>query len=111
MNAPYCRDDQLRRRTSSSYNSGELYVHKTVYIRLAPGVKVRLGRRGARVGVGPRWLRFWFGKGGRGVSTGAGPVSAYRPGPPPQEAALASNASAPPGARGVHPAPQPADRG
>ena len=52
----------------------------SIYIRLLPGVKVRIGRRGrTRVGIGPRWLRFWSGAGGRGVSTGAGPVSVYRP--------------------------------
>jgi hypothetical protein len=43
----------------------------SVYLRIAPGLKVRIGR--------PRWLRFWAGAGGRGVSTGAGPVSMYRP--------------------------------
>ena len=50
-----------------------------IYIRLMPGVKVRIGRRGrVRVGLGPRFLRRWMGAGGSGWSTGAGPVSAYR---------------------------------
>lgn len=42
-------------------------------------VKVRHTKRGWRVGIGPRWLRFWEGAGGEGVSTGAGPFSYYRP--------------------------------
>ena len=29
--------------------------------------------------VGPRWLRAHFGSGGTGISTGAGPVTYYRP--------------------------------
>lgn len=49
-----------------------------IYVRL-PGVKLRLSRRGVRAGIGPRWLRRWTGAGGHGWSTGAGPVSAYRP--------------------------------
>ncbi len=52
----------------------------SVYIRLAPGVKVRLGRRGARWSIGPRAARIHTGGGGgTGVSTGAGPVTWYRP--------------------------------
>jgi hypothetical protein len=32
----------------------------SLYIRLIPGVKIRIGRRGrTRVGIGPRWLRLW----------------------------------------------------
>jgi hypothetical protein len=50
-----------------------------VYLRLAPGVRIRIGKRGTRVGTGPRWLRSWVGTGGRGASTGAGPLSPYRP--------------------------------
>lgn len=50
----------------------------SLYIRL-PGVKIRISKRGVRAGVGPRWLRGWFGVGGEGVSTGAGPVSYYKP--------------------------------
>jgi hypothetical protein len=48
------------------------------YIRL-PGVRLRHTRRGWRAGIGPRIFRQWFGAGGRGVSTGAGPFSHYRP--------------------------------
>jgi hypothetical protein len=52
----------------------------SVFLRLAPGVKIRLGRRGVRWGLGPRWLRFHTGGGGgSGVSTGAGPVTFYEP--------------------------------
>jgi hypothetical protein len=49
-----------------------------IYIRLAPGVKIRLSRRGVRWAVGPRAARLHLGAGGPGVSTGAGPFSAYR---------------------------------
>ncbi len=44
-----------------------------IYINLGL-VKVRRTQRCWRAGIGPRWLRFWSGAGGRGVSTGAGPV-------------------------------------
>jgi hypothetical protein len=50
-----------------------------VYIRLAPGLKVRIGRRGLRWAIGPRAARLHAGAGGAGISTGAGPVSWYRP--------------------------------
>lgn len=49
-----------------------------IYIRLAPGVKVRLGRRGTRWSLGPRAARLHAGAGPAGVSTGAGPVTFYR---------------------------------
>jgi hypothetical protein len=49
------------------------------YIRPFPGVKLRVTKRGVRAGIGPRWLRLWTGAGGDGVSTGAGPVSYYKP--------------------------------
>jgi hypothetical protein len=42
-------------------------------------LKVRLTKRGARVAVGPRALRYHTGAGGKGISTGAGPVSYYHP--------------------------------
>lgn len=48
------------------------------YIRLAPGLKLRLTKRGARWAVGPRAARLHFGAGGTGVSTGAGPFSYYK---------------------------------
>ena len=48
-----------------------------IYIKNFPGVRVRIGRR--RWSVGPRLSRYHTGAGGRGVSTGAGPVSWYRP--------------------------------
>lgn len=50
----------------------------SVYLRPARWPKFRVSKRSVRAGVGPRW-RLWFGKGGRGVSTGAGPVSVYHP--------------------------------
>jgi len=50
-----------------------------LYIRPSRFLKVRLSRRGARWAVGPRWLRAHFGSGGTGISTGAGPVTYYRP--------------------------------
>ena len=49
-----------------------------VSIRLAPGVKIRLGRRGAWWSLGPRAARLHVGAGHAGVSTGAGPVTFYR---------------------------------
>ena len=50
-----------------------------VYIPLAPWVRLRLSGRGPRLAVGPRWLRFHVGAGGKGISTGAGPVTLYQP--------------------------------
>lgn len=47
------------------------------YFRVAPGVKVRLTRRGVRTSLGPRAARLHVGAGGPGLSTGAGPVSYY----------------------------------
>ena len=49
-----------------------------IYIRLAPGVKVRLGRRGTRWSLGPPAARLHVGAGPAGVSTEAGPVTFYR---------------------------------
>lgn len=49
-----------------------------IYLRLLPGVKARVTRRGVRWGIGPRAARVHFGAGGPGVSTGAGPFSVYR---------------------------------
>ncbi len=49
-----------------------------VYLRLAPGLKVRITRRGLRWGIGPQAARLHVGAGGTGVSTGAGPFSLYR---------------------------------
>jgi hypothetical protein len=52
----------------------------SIYLRLMAGVKIRIGRRGrVRVGLGRRLLRIHGGAGGRGVSTGAGPVTWYSP--------------------------------
>jgi hypothetical protein len=51
----------------------------SVYLWPARGLRLRISRRGLRAGLGPRWLRVWTGPGGDGVSTGAGPVTAYRP--------------------------------
>jgi len=50
-----------------------------IYLRILPGLKIRIGRRGrTRVGLGPIAARIWFGAGGRGVSTSAGPFTWYR---------------------------------
>jgi len=52
----------------------------STYITIVPGlVKVRHTSRGWRVAAGPRFLRFHFGAGGEGVSTGAGPFTKYQP--------------------------------
>jgi hypothetical protein len=40
---------------------------------------LRFTRRGVRARIGPRWARLHIGAGGAGVSTGAGPVTWYRP--------------------------------
>jgi hypothetical protein len=49
-----------------------------IYVRLLPGVKVRLSKRGVRWAIGSRAARIHVGAGGRSVSTGAGPFSLYR---------------------------------
>ncbi|MBU6244791.1 MAG: hypothetical protein KGP12_06205 [Actinomycetales bacterium] len=49
------------------------------YVRVAPGLKLRLTSRGLRASIGPRAARLHVGAGGPGVSTGAGPVSYYHP--------------------------------
>jgi hypothetical protein len=51
----------------------------SIYIRPSRYLKIRVSKRGTRVGIGPRWLRVWTGAGGDGISTGAGPVTWYRP--------------------------------
>jgi hypothetical protein len=50
-----------------------------IYLRLAPGVKVRLSSAVPASASGRAGLRLWAGVGGKGVSTGASPVSVYRP--------------------------------
>jgi hypothetical protein len=45
--------------------------------RIMPGVRISASRRGVRAHVGPRVLRGHFGGGKAGVSTGAGPFTAY----------------------------------
>jgi hypothetical protein len=52
----------------------------SVYLKIAPGVKIRIGRRGlVRWSLGPRAARLHTGGGyPPGVSTGAGPVTWYR---------------------------------
>jgi len=49
-----------------------------IYIRRSRFLKVRITRRGVRWAIGPRAARLHVGAGGPGVSTGAGPVSAYK---------------------------------
>ncbi len=51
----------------------------SVYVRLAPGVKVRLSKRGIRWSLGPRAFRVHLWPGGTGLSTGAGPWTWYKP--------------------------------
>jgi len=51
----------------------------SVYIRLAPAVKVRVSKRGLRWAIGPRAARVHVGAGGPGVSTGAGRWTWYKP--------------------------------
>ena len=65
-------DELLRSKTEGGEQMG-------IYVRIAPGVKVRITRRGVRWAIGPRAARLRVGSGGTGVSTGAGPVSWYRP--------------------------------
>ena len=49
-----------------------------IYFKLAPGVRVRIAKRGVRASIGPRAARVHVGGGYRpGVSTGAGPVTVY----------------------------------
>jgi len=50
-----------------------------VYIRPSRWLKFRFTRRGTRVAIGPRWFRYHFGAGGKGISTGGGPFTYYRP--------------------------------
>jgi hypothetical protein len=47
--------------------------------RLSMELTLAILGRGTRVGVGPHWLRLHVGAGGTGISTGAGPVTWYRP--------------------------------
>lgn len=49
-----------------------------LYLKLLPGVRIRISGRGVRASVGPRIARVHVGAGGTGVSTGAGPVSLYQ---------------------------------
>lgn len=49
------------------------------YIRVAPGLRLRLTSRGVRASIGPRISRLHFGAGGPGISTGAGLISYYQP--------------------------------
>ena len=50
-----------------------------IYLSPSRYLKLRLTKRGIRVAVGPRWLRYHAGAGGQGMSTGHGPFSWYRP--------------------------------
>ncbi len=49
-----------------------------IYSRPSRFLKMRVTRRGMRWAIGPRAARLHAGAGGPAVSTGAGPVSAYR---------------------------------
>lgn len=43
-------------------------------------LNVRIGKRGRmRTSIGPRFARLHVGAGGTGISTGAGPVTWYKP--------------------------------
>lgn len=49
-------------------------------LKIAPGVRIRTGRRGVRTSIGPRVARLHVGGGYQaGMSTGVGPVTAYAP--------------------------------
>lgn len=50
-----------------------------IYVNPGRWLGFRVTSRGVRYKIGPRWLRYHGGAGGPGVSTGAGPVSFYRP--------------------------------
>lgn len=51
-----------------------------IYVRVIPGLlSLSATKRGVRVHAGPRVARLHAGAGKRGVSTGAGPVSLYKP--------------------------------
>ena len=53
----------------------------SLFLKIAPGVKIRIGRRGrVRWSLGPRLFRLHAGGGYRGgVSTGAGPFTWFWP--------------------------------
>jgi hypothetical protein len=50
-----------------------------IYINPTRWFKLRFTKRGVRVAIGPRILRYHTGAGGDGLSTGAGPFTYYRP--------------------------------
>ena len=51
-----------------------------IYIRPSRLLGLRFTKRGVRLAIGPRWLRYHTGGGGGdGVSTGDGPVTIYTP--------------------------------
>lgn len=54
-------------------------MRTSVYVPLLPWVKLRLSGRGPRLALGPRWLRYHIGAGGKGISTGTGKVTFYQP--------------------------------
>lgn len=49
-----------------------------LYLRPSRWLGLRITKRGVRVAVGPRWLRYHTGPGGDGISTGAGPLTYYK---------------------------------
>jgi len=49
-----------------------------IYIRPSRFLKVRITRRGVRWAIGPKAARLHLGVGGPGMSTWAGPLSAYK---------------------------------
>ena len=49
----------------------------SIGFKLMPGVRIRVGHRGVRAGIGPRIARVHVGSGRAGLSTGLGPLSLY----------------------------------
>jgi hypothetical protein len=49
----------------------------SIGLKLMPGVRIRVGHRGVRAGIGPRIARVHVGAGRAGLSTGLGPLSLY----------------------------------
>ena len=50
-----------------------------IYIRPSRFLRLRISKRGPRWAIGPRAARLHLGAGGPGVSTGACPVTWYKP--------------------------------
>ena len=49
-----------------------------IYLRPSRWLGLRFTKRGVRLAIGPRWLRYHTGAGGDGISTGDGPFTYYK---------------------------------